>query len=88
MTLENAATISRIHVAIDTPSIIPTAFAYIPPLAAGGGIACSCLQHSTYRRSERNTLTEQRTKERGERMRRSDSSQRYASYNIYVDDFD
>ena len=31
------------HVAIDTPSIIPTVFAYIPPLAAGGGIQCSDL---------------------------------------------
>ena len=31
MTLENAAASSRIHVAIDTPSIIPTVFAYIHP---------------------------------------------------------
>ena len=48
MTLENAATSSRIHMAIDTPSIIPTVFAYIPPLAAGGGIKCSDLTTRRY----------------------------------------
>jgi len=85
--LENAATLTHL---VSYPLSLRTYLLW--RLVVGYSVqiwqlACSCLQHCTHRCSEQNTLTKRRTEERGERDRRSDSSQRYASYNIYLDDF-